>query len=85
MSSKYLDAMYKEIDDLLIDGKYAAVDEILRQVHVDAQSLTMLLGYLTITFMFKDSLSERQPLLEKIRHKAEVEAPARAERLLAGL
>lgn len=80
-----LDEIFKELDDLLLEGRYKEADEILSDVNVNVEPLTILVGYLTITFQWRDVLLARVPLMHAIRERVEHEVPERAEGILSGL
>lgn len=66
-----LDEIYDKIDDLLKEGKFDIVDNILKSVSNDIKqtSIDILLGYLTITFVAKSKLKNRQILLDKTKEE----------------
>jgi len=80
-----LDEIYGELDTLLFDGRYEEADEVLSDVNVNVEPIVILVGYLTITFEWRDVLLERTPLMHAIRARVENELPERAEGILGGL
>ncbi len=80
-----LDEIYEELDVLLFAGKYEEADEILSDVNVNVEPLEILVGYLSITFMSRERLLARQPLMHAIRERVEHEVPERAQGILGGL
>lgn len=87
MTDAAIDQLYSTIDALLRAGKFAAVDEMLLLATLDADqlSVTLLLGYLSITLAARDELTERSPLAVRIRARLEREEPERVATLLAGI
>ena len=57
-TDKQLDAIYNDIDDLLLGGNFQEVDVILSKIPEDAE-IDILLAYLTITFAAKSKLKNR--------------------------
>ncbi len=84
--ARALNFMYKHIDDLLIAEEYAEVDEILQEVVPCELDPTLTVGFLTITFMWREHLAERQEVYEAAEaHFAEIFPPERLPGLLGGL
>jgi len=80
-----LDEIYGKLDRLLFDGRYEETDEVLSDLNVNVEPIVILVGYLTVTFQWKDVLLERTPLMHAIRERVEHELPERAEGILGGL
>lgn len=80
-----LDHMYDTIDDMLIDGKFEEVDDLLNRVNVEQLSITLMLGYLTITLPWRSLSKCRAALYARIDARLREIDPARRESLLRGL
>lgn len=63
---KQLDYMFDRYDDLLLEGKFNEVNELLGKVSVKDTPTTLLVGYLAITFLAKDKLPNRVKLYKNI-------------------
>ena len=61
-----LDALYDTIDDLMLDGRFSAVDSILAD-HVTHWSITILLGLLTVTLPAKSPLPSREAVYDRAK------------------
>jgi hypothetical protein len=72
-----LDAIYNNIDDMLLAGKFSTVDNLLISTDCDKHSVDMLLALLTITYAARQHLPHRQEfytMVEKsIRDRGEWE------------
>ena len=80
----HLDRIYSEVDALLCDGRFGAVDERLRTTDVASLPVVQLLALVSITEAASDRLAERRPFLARVRqHLTEVE-PHRVDALLIG-
>ena len=80
-----LDTLYREFDDALLAGDFEAVDVYLRHANVRRYRVETLVGFLTITFVWKDSLKERAGFYERVKARVEKSHPDRAEKILMGL
>lgn len=79
-------ALYDEIDDALTAGDFAGVDAKIAKVDVAATSVTMLLGWLTITYAAAEHLPARAGLaIATTRRLCREEGEGRARELLRGL
>ncbi len=83
--SKALDILYEELDEALIAGQFEEVDIYLRHVNVSRYRVEILIGFLTITFVWKDSLKERAGFYDRVKARVEKSYPDREEKILMGL
>ena len=77
--------LYEEFDEALIEGRFAEVDIYLRHANVSRYRIEILIGFLTITFVWRDSLKERAGFYDRIKARVEKSYPDRAEKILMGL
>ena len=82
-----IDNVYRTIDEMFNAGKFSEVEDLLDNVVVHKVSITLGLGYLTITLMPLGRTNDaRQRLVKRLRdHLTNVETPERIEALLRGL
>ena len=86
---KRLDAIFDTIDDLCLAGKFDEVDNVLKNVDIQNEPTTLLIGYLTITLMAHkgNKLNCRTLFYDKVeeelRRRGETEK--RIKNLLVGL
>lgn len=81
-----LDALYDRIDDRLLAGDFVTVDREIASVDVAATDLTMLLGWLTITYAARERLPARGRFAVSVFGRAEREQGTdKAVELLRGL
>lgn len=80
-----LDLIFSTIDDMHIDGKFAEVDKILQIIDVERFSITILLGFLTITSSARKHLKERAGLCRRVRAELTKRNTENIEELLNGL
>jgi hypothetical protein len=83
--SRALDILYEEFDDALMDGRGEEVDNYLRNANVSRYRVETLIGFLTITFAWTDSLKERSGFYDRVKTRVEGSYPDRAEKILMGL
>ncbi len=60
-----LDRLFAYIDNLLSDGQFIEVDEILQDTNVSEISMDIILGIATITLAAKDELRNRESFMTK--------------------
>ena len=87
-TDKKLDVIFREVDELCHAGKFKDLNEMLREIDVEKEDLTILIGYLTITSAAKRFLHERKELYRKVFHRLVFKDKESAERiygLLSGL
>lgn len=82
---KALDILYEEFDEALLNGEFEAVDIYLRHANVSRYRVETLVGFLTITFVWRDSLKERAGFYDRVKARVEKSYPDRAEKILMGL
>lgn len=70
--STYIDWIYNTVDDLLLAGKFAEVDVILKCVDIKIETTSGLLSYLTVTQPWHNTLKALPDF--KTRVKAEIES-----------
>jgi len=63
---KQLDYLFNYIDDLLIFGDFDSVDDNILEFIKECKSFDLYIGFLTITFRYKDKLRN----IEKLQKKA---------------
>jgi hypothetical protein len=81
-----LDALYDRVDGALLAGNFAAVDRELAAVDVGTTELTLLLGWLTITYAARERLPLRARFAVRVFLRAEREQGTDAAvELLRGL
>jgi hypothetical protein len=79
-----LDVIYDYIDDLLLEGAYNKIDEVLETVAVKDWSNVLLVGFLTITLAAKLKLKNREKLFFRIKEVLSARTE-RYESILKGL
>ncbi len=80
-----LDAVYNEIDDLLLAGDFEVANQILVEADIERMSELAMLAVLTITLRACLVLSARAALYEKVEKRIWELRPAEADGLLRGL
>jgi len=60
------DRLYANFDDLLLAGKFAEVDEILRDWNIQDTTTNVLIGVLTITYVWAKQLRDRGRFYERV-------------------
>ena len=80
-----LDIMFEEFDEALISGQFEEVDIYLRDAIVSHYRVETLVGFLSITFVWKNSLKERACFYDRVKVRVEKSYPDRAEKILTGL
>ncbi len=66
-SRQALTKIYDFLDDLVLAERFAEVDATLQDVDLSKLDPTCMLGFLTITFAARDSLTRWEPLLARAR------------------
>jgi hypothetical protein len=66
-SQESVDRLFKEINDMLLDGYFGCVDEIMSELHIANTPVTILLGILTITLGAKSELSTRTTFYKNVK------------------
>ena len=69
MTDNEIDIIYDRIDDLLSDGKFNEVDNMLKNLDVNRIDEDEMLSYLTITAAAKNILLNRKAFFEKVKTK----------------
>jgi len=70
-----IDAIYDKFDLLLHARDLSTIDRLLREVDVDVMPRVLLLAYASITSVAARELTERAPLMARVRKRLEREAP----------
>lgn len=83
--STALGILYEEFDDALLAGLDEAVDTFLKHANVSRYRVEILIGFLTVTFVWKDSLKERAGFYDRVKIRVEGSYPDRAKNILMGL
>ena len=83
-SSLALDMIFRQVDQLLRDGKFPEVDRVLQAAPIEGTSLTVLLGLLSITLPASQYLPSRDSFFEQV-WRACVNRGRNADKLLGGL
>jgi len=61
-----LDLIFDQIDEMMLAGQFAKVDQILKNLVPDNYSVELLLGLLTITSPAKNILTHRQEFFQQV-------------------
>lgn len=80
-----VDILFDHIDDLLLAGRFAHCDELLRAVDLARLDTNLIVAVLSITLMAAEHLPYRARFFERARRRLAILAPDRVERLLSGL
>ena len=81
-----IDQLYDEFDELLLAGKFAEVDERLRNWNVQHTTINILVGVLTITYVWSNELQDRRRFYERVYETLETRrGKGRAKTILEGL
>lgn len=59
--------IYDRLDALILDGKLAEIDTVLRDVDVTVLDPVMALAYLSVTYQVRGQLEEWEPLRKRAR------------------
>lgn len=79
-----IDLVFKNINNMFLDGKFDDVDNLLKLVNVKQYSANVLLALLTITLCAKNKLPRRRMFYEKVKHQL-VATEIYDDAILAGL
>lgn len=82
---KALDILFEEFDEALFAGQFEEVDIYLRHAIVRRYRPETLVGFLTITFDWRDSLKERSGFYDRVKSYLTERYPDRVEKILKGL
>jgi len=82
-----LDVIFNTIDDLIIDGKYSEINNMLWKLHGNDFNGDCMVGILTITFRVKHKLPYRSIVYQKTRKKLKKEliSEDKINKILKGL
>lgn len=81
-----VDVLFERVDDFFCAGQFDEVDEFLKEILVEIQSVQMLVCILTVTLPAKEKLKNRDDFFKRVTKKVTAERnPKSAERLLMGL
>ena len=83
--SRSLDILYEELDDAMLDGRFEEIDTFLKDANVSRYRVEILMGFLTVTFSWRESLKERAGFFDRVKIRVEGSCPDRAKRILTGL
>jgi hypothetical protein len=81
---KALDMLFQHVDELFHKGSFSEVNSILAEVDATKISVTLMLGYLSITYAANSQLSEYPKLLVRVE-KELFERGEPVDKLLQGL
>lgn len=62
-----LDFLFDTVDDMLLDGKFEEVNELLKKAPLNEFSTTIQIGFVSITYAAKEKLPAYSLTLEIIR------------------
>jgi hypothetical protein len=80
-----MDLLFDNVDEMLCDGKFKEVDDLLETMDLSILNTTLLIGLLSITSAAKNKLKNRASLVQRIEEIFKVTDPERVDRLLKGL
>ena len=80
-----LDILYEHFDRLLMAGRYDIVDSYLEEANPRNWPITLSVGLLTITLMWKNKLPKRKIFFMKLHDHLLNTMPERAHNILRGL
>ena len=80
-----LDLVLEKIDDLLLEGRFEVVNEILSTVDVQRLDPTVMLALLSVTKSTNQNLPCWQKLFVRVESELVERFPGRAQKLLLGL
>lgn len=80
-----VDLIFDFVDDRLLEGDAARVDDLLVTTDVKRLDTTLMLAVLSITKPASDQLCNRAAFLRRVEARLRLEEPERMERLLSGL
>lgn len=83
--SRALDIVYDEFDYAMLAGLYDEVDTFLKHANVSHYRVEILIGFLTITFVWREALKERAGFYDRVKTRVEGSYPDKAEKILMGL
>lgn len=82
---KAVELLFEQVDDQMIEGRFAECDDLLQIIDLDRLDLNLIIAVLSITLAPKDSLPSRPAFVQKASAEVQKRAPTRANRLLQGL
>lgn len=62
-----IDLIYDQVNDMLVTGNFAAVNDLLDNAHVHNSSIDMLLALLTVTLPAKSKLTARESFFQYVK------------------
>ena len=80
-----MDHFFDLFDDLLLEGRFEKIDNILLSLETDTLSSEVLVGLLSITLAAKEELKHREKFVEKAERRMRRIDPDRADNLIEGL
>lgn len=83
--SPAIDLVLEAMDDLIRVRNYERCDRILKEADTGKLSVHAMLALLMETFRARSVLQEREGFYLRVEEKLRMEAPERADKLLAGL
>lgn len=80
-----LDVLMEEFDEALLAGQFKEVDTYLKHAIVHRYRPETLVGFLTVTFVWRDQLEERAGFFDRVKVHLTAKFPDRVEKILMGL
>lgn len=79
-----MDELFGRLDDLFLDGDFAAADSLLQIVDLERLDTNLLVGLLCICSPAKRNLPHYDELLLRVRSRLSLTEPDRVDRLMSG-
>jgi hypothetical protein len=80
-----IDVLFEEVDNLLVDADFSAVDSVLRSIDPMRLDTNLIVAALSVTLRASPQLSARERFVQRAEQRLGEIAPDRVDRLLAGL
>ena len=85
LAEDVLDAIYNDVDELLLAENFSEVDQVLDSLSLAEMSVVHILAYLSITSQAKECLKARSKFAARVRDHLTKLEPTRVNELLSGL
>lgn len=82
---KQLDKIFEETNQAFEEDRFKDVDEMLKAVDIENESIEILLGWITTCLCATDKLDYIEKFYDKVEEKFKRDEPGRAAALLKGL